>query len=122
MPDKHEVHTFESTKEAYDASQAGYTIWETMEEKIVANGDIMVVPSEGVVGFLCDAWPVAVVYPGWKGEVPEDRKDPGSFHTMSVTDGSDPEHPAVKFATSIQQCIGLAATDADITGNDHWRE
>jgi hypothetical protein len=43
--------TFASTAAAYDTSQ--------YDERI-ADGDILIVPSEGVVGFLFQAWPVAV--------------------------------------------------------------
>jgi hypothetical protein len=45
------VHTFDSTGEAYDASQCN---------EAIRSGDVLHVPSEGVVGILCEAWPVAV--------------------------------------------------------------
>lgn len=45
------THTFRTTGEAYDASQC-------REE--IKNGDILVATEEKVVGFLLDAWPVAV--------------------------------------------------------------
>jgi hypothetical protein len=47
------VHTFESSTEAYDASQGGD----------VKDGDVLHVPSEGVAAVLIGAWPVAVVGP-----------------------------------------------------------
>ena len=46
-----DTHYFESTGEAYDASQS-------REE--IKDGDILVVLNEGVIGFLAAAWPVAV--------------------------------------------------------------
>lgn len=45
------VHTFGSTGEAYNRTQT--------DDKI-KNGDTLHVPSEGVVGYLHDAWPTAV--------------------------------------------------------------
>ena len=68
------IHTFESTGEAYDASQTGYlpddyedpegdfdarsdafeAAWVTVQD-----GDVLVVASEKVVGVLVEAWPVA---------------------------------------------------------------
>lgn len=45
------VHTFDSSGEAYDASQCSDDI---------SDGDVLAVPAEGVVGFLFEAWPVAV--------------------------------------------------------------
>jgi hypothetical protein len=44
------VHHFESTGDAYDATQCDDTI---------RNGDILVIKSEGVVG-IADTWPFAV--------------------------------------------------------------
>lgn len=45
------VHTFDSSKEAYDASQ-------TQDE--IHDGDLLFVPSEQLAGVLVGAWPVAV--------------------------------------------------------------
>jgi hypothetical protein len=45
------VHTFGTTGEAYDASQC---------RSDIKDGDILYVPAEGVVGFLDQAWPIAV--------------------------------------------------------------
>jgi len=45
------VHTFDSTGEAYDASQC---------DDDISDGDVLVVPSESVVGVLIQAWPCAV--------------------------------------------------------------
>lgn len=58
-------HEFESSGEAYDICQTGE----------VADGGLLVVPSEKVAGFLFRAWPVAV------------SDEPGSFHEPA--DGFD---------------------------------
>ncbi|MFG2404232.1 hypothetical protein ACGFR8_07810 [Streptomyces brevispora] len=44
------VHRFEDTRQAYDASQGDG----------MRDGDVLVIESEGVVGFLTGAWPVAI--------------------------------------------------------------
>lgn len=44
------IHTFDSTQEAYDACQC---------DESIKDGDILLIPSEGVVG-LAGTWPVAV--------------------------------------------------------------
>lgn len=53
------IHIFESTSEAYDESQCSDEI---------KFGDVLVVESERVVGFLLSAWPIAVT------------KERGQFH------------------------------------------
>ncbi|MGE9695932.1 hypothetical protein [Streptomyces sp. CH6] len=45
------VHTFESTQQAYNATQC---------RDDVRDGDVLAIPSEGVVGFLRSAWPAAI--------------------------------------------------------------
>lgn len=45
------VHLFETTSEAYNASQ-----W----RDDIADGDVLLVASERVAGVLCLAWPIAV--------------------------------------------------------------
>lgn len=45
------VHQFDSTGRAYDASQTS---------REIRDGDVLVVLSEGVVGIMVEAWPVAV--------------------------------------------------------------
>ena len=61
-----QVHTFDSTGEAYDTSQ-----W----RDDIHDGDVLVVPSEKVVGFLNAAWPCAVT------------ATPGNFHQLTDPDG-----------------------------------
>lgn len=45
------IHTFDSTGEAYNASQCSDEI---------KDGDILAVPSEHCVGILIQAWPTAI--------------------------------------------------------------
>ena len=57
------VHLFDTTSRAYDATQ-------TRDD--IRDGDVLVVESESVVGFLCAAWPVAIT------------DEHGSFHTLAA--------------------------------------
>jgi hypothetical protein len=57
------VHTFESTAEAYDASQ-------TREE--IHDGDVLYVPSEDAIAVLVSAWPTAL----------DAEHAGGSFHVL----------------------------------------
>lgn len=93
------IHQYESTSAAYDASQM---------DSDIKDGDVLVVASEGVIGFLMGAWPVAVAYA---------EDDPGCFHTMR-----DPEQTLFEgrdYSASIEACRRTAEEDADITDNDH---
>lgn len=54
------VHVYSSTRRAYNASQSE-----------ASDGDVLVVPSEGVVGVMVEAWPTAI-----------DRDNCGEFHTL----------------------------------------
>lgn len=58
-------HTFESSREAYDVAQTCDAI---------RDGDVLLVPSEGLAAVLVEAWPVAVT-PGGDGH--------GAFHTLA---------------------------------------
>jgi hypothetical protein len=62
-------HTFESSAEAYDVSQC---------TDAIRDGDVLLVPSEGLAAILMGAWPVAVA---------ADERGPGAFHTL--TDAAD---------------------------------
>ena len=54
------VHTFPDSRSAYDATQTGQWYDDATDSEVeVKNGDILVIPDEGVVG-LCSTWPVAV--------------------------------------------------------------
>lgn len=57
-----QVHTFGSTGEAYNRSQT---------DDNIKDGDILHVPSEGVVGYLHAAWPVAAT------------QEHGAFHSLT---------------------------------------
>lgn len=102
-----QVHRFESTGEAYNASQtrdATACEWlnEHCDEQLlpIENGDVLVVESEHVVGILWDAWPTAV------------SRLHGHFHTYEE---SSPEcvvvHPALQtdFPESVAVALNLAA-------------
>lgn len=80
---------FESTGEAYDASQ-------TRDE--IKDGDLLIVKSEGVYGFLNKAWPIAVV------------GGPGEFHTFADNDSADVAR--AQYAESIQAATERAMFDA----------
>jgi len=56
------VHQFNSTGEAYDASQTS---------DIIKDGDVLVVGREQIVGVLLEAWPCAVT------------DSHGEFHTLA---------------------------------------
>ncbi len=64
------VHTFNSTGEAYNRSQY---------DDSIKDGDVLHVPSEGVTGFLQDAWPIALHHNG----------SPGEFHGLNSNAGED---------------------------------
>lgn len=56
------MHYFDTTADAYDATQAGALIaWtgDTYTETPVRNGETLVIRSEGVIG-ICDTWPFSV--------------------------------------------------------------
>lgn len=59
------VHVFDSTSDAYDESQCNDNI---------KDGDILVIQSEGVIGIMMQAWPVAIV----------GTQHPGAFHVAKV--------------------------------------
>ena len=59
------VHVFASTSEGYDETQCSDD---------VRDGDILLVPSEGVAGFMAEAWPTAAT------------KEHGHFHRIADTD------------------------------------
>lgn len=88
------VHKFEDSGSGYDRTQ-----WDDS----IHDGDILVVESEGVVGFLSDAWPIAV------------SEEKGNFH--GTKDGKEafleqfPKHIEVW-----QACEDIIARQADGTG------
>ncbi|WP_280273413.1 hypothetical protein [Nocardia wallacei] len=64
------VHIFASSDEAYDRSQC---------DDQIADGDILVIPSEGVAGWLDKAWPVAAT------------RNVGAFHRLNEAAAIDAE-------------------------------
>lgn len=79
------VHTFRSTGEGYDKSQYLDSI---------KHGDIFVVPDEGVVGFLHEAWPIAVT------------QQHGAFHALEPDAWSDPEFAHAQNAVEHARKLG----------------
>jgi hypothetical protein len=66
------VHTFPDSRDAYDATQTGQWYDDETDDSVeVKDGDILLIPTEGVVG-LCTTWPVAVT------------KNSGQLHAMKA--------------------------------------
>lgn len=105
-----EVHTFEDTTDAYDASQS---------DDSIKDGDVLVCAREGVIGFLYSAWPVYVVADVHE-TIAGPHVDSGVFHKVLDWERFTREHP--HYGASIDKCLEVAHTDGDITGNDHWKE
>lgn len=83
------THEFESTGEAYDACQT---------EEAIKTGDILLIPSERVVG-IADTWPVAVTVEHGHLHFPVD-----GCKVADVFDGSqDPRTLAIEPAKAIAQ-------------------
>jgi hypothetical protein len=53
------IHTFETTLQARDCADLGY-YFKDGNRLVIANGDVLHVPSEQVVGVMVEAWPVAI--------------------------------------------------------------
>jgi hypothetical protein len=81
------IFTFDNTSDAYDETQ-------TNEE--ISDGDVLVVPSENVVGYLVQAWPVTVT------------RERGAFHSW-VEFGPDEEY-ALSHSTAqdVARVVGFA--------------
>lgn len=96
------VHTFESSREAYDLTQT---------DDNIKDGDVLVIPAEGIIGILIEAWPAAFIY--------EEGYGPGKLHPVrwDVFLNSGPEKD---YTESIRLVADTAEADADITGNAHW--
>ncbi|MFF0291042.1 hypothetical protein [Streptomyces sp. NPDC005262] len=78
------VHRFDDTSEAYDATQC---------RDDIRDGDVLVVESEKVVGFLVEAWPIAIT------EVS------GEFHGLTAPVG---EFKDGRYLASAVRAIALA--------------
>lgn len=95
------VHIFESSGEAYDLTQT---------DDNIKDGDVLVIPNEGIIGILFEAWPAAVVY---------SEDGPGKLH-MVRWDVFLNSRPEKDYSESIRLAMDVAEADADITGNAHW--
>lgn len=103
-PEGVHIHTFDNTREAYDATQCGYVTYDPEnsdydyegEEVIVKDGDVLYVPSEKVIGFLYQAWPVAIT------------KEHGEFHAIK------PGEPMDKFGEDVSRLFAMARLLSEI--------
>jgi hypothetical protein len=86
------THVFNSTGEAYDRTQTGY--WKFDINDVVTNegqgdiwievadGDLIVVPREGVYGFLNEAWPIAYVPDEKRNSIDDVNEASGELHSL----------------------------------------
>lgn len=79
------VHEFDSTGTGYDRTQV---------DDDIHDGDVLAVPSEGVYGFLYQAWPVAITV------------ERGEFHAITDLDVFLADNP--QYATGAAQARHLA--------------
>lgn len=86
------THTFDSTSEAYAATQT---------DESIEDGDVLLVPSEHVAGVLIEAWPVAVTHLR------------GQFHRLSAVEGWG------TFREGRYRDAAVAAMDAALTWGVH---
>lgn len=91
------VHILDS-EDAYAATQC---------DSDIKDGDVLIVAECGVVGFLVEAWPVALV---------GDHESTG-FHTIDWSS----DLPS-KYEKSIRKACETGLADADITGNRDWEQ
>ncbi|WP_039828106.1 hypothetical protein [Nocardia testacea] len=90
------IHTFASTGEAYDRSQF---------DDAIEDGDILIVPSEGVAGWLEQAWPIAAT------------PSIGQFHRLADTAwllAENPDRGQDHVATKVREATAalIAAREA----------
>ncbi|MFD3455787.1 hypothetical protein ACFWVC_26865 [Streptomyces sp. NPDC058691] len=78
------VHHFGDTREAYDATQC---------REDIRDGDVLVVESAKVVGFLDAAWPVSIT------------EEHGEFHAMAT---GAPRYADGRYAASIERARQVA--------------
>lgn len=78
------VHRFDDTTEAYDATQC---------RDGIRDGDVLVVESEKVVGFLVEAWPIAIT------------EASGEFHGLTAPVG---EFKEGRYIASAERATELA--------------
>lgn len=85
------AHYFESSAEAYDATQIG----ESDRGDRVEFGDILIIPSEKIVG-VCDTWPFAVT------------KECGSLHAVKDWPEFYKGHPSQRIQGYVLQAVMIA--------------
>lgn len=95
-------HIFSSSGEAYDLTQT---------DDGIKDGDVLVIPDEGIIGILIEAWPAAIIY--------QEGYGPGKLH-MVRWDVFLNSRPEKDYTDSIRLAVNVAEADADITGNVHW--
>jgi hypothetical protein len=88
------IHQFPSTGEAYNTSQ-----WDSK----ITDGDVLFVPSEGVFGFLFEAWPIAVTVAHGEFHGPAVDRKPATRHQWVAA------HPA--YAESWDIAAGWAIAE-----------
>lgn len=89
------IHRFESTADAYTATQT---------DDSIRDGDVLVIESEKVAGFLCAAWPIAVT------------EEHGEFHTLAADAditclGRRAEH-RTEYTVDGEACVYIIEADA----------
>lgn len=110
------IHRFESSGDAYDATQTDETI---------NDGDVLVVESERVVGFLVKAWPVAVTpeHGAFHSLAPDaditclGKREAHSFTVTIHPDNGEPfeqletfdADPGTDYTTSVRIALAIAA-------------
>ena len=93
------THEFESTGEGYDALQC---------DENIKDGDILIVPSEKVVGIAVEAWPVAIT--AERGEFAQLL--PGRDWS-ALRNGGDPKDYSLSFR--LAQSLALELDAAPVT-------
>jgi hypothetical protein len=83
-----QVHHFDSTGDAYDASQC---------DENAHDGDILAIPDEGVWGILFKAWPVAVT------------NECGAFHQLAEG-GTWDDFEGGRYAAAAAEALRLSAS------------
>ena len=86
------AHYFSNSNEAYDACQVG----ETDAGVEVNAGDILIIPTEKVVG-VCDTWPFAVT------------KECGSLHAVKDWAAFYKDHPSPSIKSYVIQAVAIAS-------------
>jgi hypothetical protein len=96
------THYFDESGYAYDKTQTGYYRYKEHTNPYdhepvyteVHDGDLIVIPKEGVYGFLYEAWPIAYV-----PDPPQDPSKSGHLHQLV----GDPE----EFLKSYPKYVGV---------------